>query len=366
MKLKTLMIDDSLSLINRTGAHYLAKDLVECLSDVGVIRRWRFFGAKYPTGIHRKILAKLMLADFRYLGTSSFFRWPSPSCLRNILFLDPLYTLRSELSAGDIVLCHDVGPITHPDLYDATTSSWYRAAYEKISSVKPGLVFVSQTSLNEFSRLYGNSFRFMKVIPLYSRSGAVDSKNVTPVKAAGSKFFLSIGALERRKNHGASIDAFVRSGLMSEGYKLIICGPRGDSTKEVQRKCANTSGVSLLGYVSDAELNWLYANATAFVLPSRLEGFGMPALEAARHGLIPIISRDSALLEAVSGVAIQVDWQSVEQIASAMREVAELPLDARQEFQRRLLSVSLGQSRELFIERWSALLAIESVLSSPE
>ena len=85
--------------------------------------------------------------------------------------------------------------------------------------------------------------------------------------------------------------------------------------------------MKVLGYVSDAQLRWLYKEASAFVLPSLLEGFGMPALEAALHGLVPIISRDSALAEAVNGLAIHVDPLSVSDIGEAMESV--LALDER-------------------------------------
>ena len=44
-------------------------------------------------------------------------------------------------------------------------------------------------------------------------------------------------------------------------------------------------GTISLGYVSDEELTSLYQNATAFIFPSRYEGFGLPILEALSSGL---------------------------------------------------------------------------------
>ena len=50
------------------------------------------------------------------------------------------------------------------------------------------------------------------------------------------------------------------------------------------------AGGRLLGRVSDAELDGLLAGALALVLPSHLEGFGFPPLEAALCGTPSIVS----------------------------------------------------------------------------
>jgi glycosyltransferase involved in cell wall biosynthesis len=49
-------------------------------------------------------------------------------------------------------------------------------------------------------------------------------------------------------------------------------------------------GVRLLGRVSDAELDALYAGALALVMPSLLEGYGLPVREALARGTPAVIS----------------------------------------------------------------------------
>ena len=49
-------------------------------------------------------------------------------------------------------------------------------------------------------------------------------------------------------------------------------------------------GLHLLGHVTDLELDGLYAGALALVMPSRLEGFGLPPLEAALRGIPSIVT----------------------------------------------------------------------------
>jgi glycosyltransferase involved in cell wall biosynthesis len=54
--------------------------------------------------------------------------------------------------------------------------------------------------------------------------------------------------------------------------------------------------------VSDSELKWLYQHASAYVLPSQSEGFGLPGLEAMSHGC-PLISSNATCLPEVYGDA---------------------------------------------------------------
>jgi glycosyltransferase involved in cell wall biosynthesis len=356
------LLDASLSLINSTGAHYLAEELCEALdaTDQIIIRRWRLVGRPLPSLLMRKILGRLMLKELTLLPELPFFFWPEPSgiSLRRI-FLDPLYVLRSRLAQSDIVLCHDIGPITHPTLYDAVTIKMYQAAYAKLITTGPGVVFVSEASRAAFVSAFGSQFRFLRVISPLVREGS-DEGRVEPVSRIQKPFLLTVGALERRKNQTTAIRGFEQSQLHDAGYTYVLCGARGMGADEIDALVKRTPGVQVLGYVSDAQLRWLYREATAFVLPSLLEGFGMPALEAARHGLIPILSRDSALTEAVGAHGVAVDPESPTEIAEAMRGVVRLGSQRRSEWRQALVDHASLATRDKFLSSWRELLASES------
>jgi glycosyltransferase involved in cell wall biosynthesis len=354
---RQLLIDDTLSLVNRTGAHFIAKELVAHFGERAVVRRWRSLAAPMPSRLVRKLMARAMLLELRWLGAQPRWRWPEPpNSLR--LLLDPLYVLRSELDSADLVLCHDIGPLTHPALYLPETVRWYEAAYACIARRRPGMVFVSETTKAAFTAWFGNDFRLLRSIPLYVR-GDADAGALQALPDIGPTFFLSVGAIERRKNHAATIDAFARSRLAARGAQLVLCGARGDASADIERLVAQTPGVVLLGYVSDAQLRWLYRSAVAFVLPSLLEGFGMPALEAAQHGLIPVISGDSALAEAVGGLGIAVDAASPTQIAQAMHDVLALDAPQRADWQQRLRAHAGVATRAHFLQQWDTLVGSE-------
>jgi glycosyltransferase involved in cell wall biosynthesis len=354
-----LLMDCSLSLINRTGAHFISEDLAGAFAEEGILRRWRLLRQPLPTGIARKLLGRLMLREMDLLGTSSRFLWPEPKAVRlKRLFLDPLYVSRSRLETTDIVLCHDIGPVSHPQLYDNGTVRAYEKAYQKIVEAQPGMVFVSDASRIAFAARFGTSFRFLKVISLYVRTGSLTGE-LEPVPGVQRPFFLTVGAMETRKNQRAAIEAFGRHDFAKRQVSYLLCGARGAGSEEIVASAERTAGVKILGFVSDAQLRWLYREASAFVLPSLLEGFGMPALEAAFHGLISILSRDSALTEAVNGLAIQVDPYSISDIGNAMDSVLALDEGRRHELKNQLMVHAQGATRARFLAEWEDLISSE-------
>jgi len=88
-------------------------------------------------------------------------------------------------------------------------------------------------------------------------------------------------------------------------FKLFMAGKKeyyyGQLDEFIEQN-TNTDRVRTLGFVSDAELKWLYQHAAAYVFPSFSEGFGLPALEAMVHG-VPVASSNATCLPEVCGDA---------------------------------------------------------------
>jgi glycosyltransferase involved in cell wall biosynthesis len=316
--------DCSLSLINRTGAHFIARTIVEGLpSRFAAVRHWRLTSGAPSNEILRKVAGRLMLKELEWLRGAPILRWPDcgtgPST--PVLYMDPLYVLRGGLKSDDIVICHDVGPLSTPQFFDRGVTSLYEEAYARIRAVGPGIVFVSRASMSEYRRVVGGDARFQAAVPLFVRDGAADVIPA-PVEGLEAPFFLCVGASEKRKNIPLAIRAFAASGLARQGHRFVVCGARGNDWRAVADEIGRTENTVHLDYVTDSQLVWLYREATAFVLPSLLEGFGMPALEAVRHGCLPIVPADGALAEATGGRGLFVDPQSAEDIAAAMRTAA--------------------------------------------
>ena len=236
------------------------------------------------------------------------------------LHLDPHSVLHAGLRSRDIVLCHDLGPISHPDLYNGWVAKLYKHAYARIRAVKPEIVFVSRFSADEFARLYGTLPRTRVIYPPVRKE--MNSAEAFPVDGVVEPFILTVGSLGRRKNQAAMIQAYARSRLYDAGVSYILCGARETGFEQIEQIARETPGVRVLEYVTDGQLSWLYARARAFVLASRLEGFGVPVAEAINSDLMPIVTRDSVLFEVAGPNAIAVDCDDVDSIAQGMDEGA--------------------------------------------
>jgi glycosyltransferase involved in cell wall biosynthesis len=93
------------------------------------------------------------------------------------------------------------------------------------------------------------------------------------------RYVLYVGALEPRKGLDVLAEAWARRPL-GDGAELLVAGEGR----------VPVPGARMLGHVSDHDLRALYAGALAVVLPSRLEGYGLPPREAAAHGTPSIVS----------------------------------------------------------------------------
>ncbi len=128
----------------------------------------------------------------------------------------------------------------------------------------------------------------------------------------GGPYLLSVATLEPRKNLGVLVSAFRLLGR--DDLKLALVGAAGWG----EQPSLDHPGIVRLGYVDDDELARLYRGASAFVYPSRFEGFGIPIVEAMASGVPAVASSHESMDEASGDAAIRADPDSVESVADAI------------------------------------------------
>lgn len=135
------------------------------------------------------------------------------------------------------------------------------------------------------------------------------------------KYILYLGTLEPRKNVLGIIEGFVKSGLRTKGYELVLAGKRGWKDKDIMERIDNTEGVRYIGYVIEEDKWSLYTHSSLFVFPSLYEGFGLPVLEAMAAGVPVITSNVSSLPEVVGHGAYLVNPMNIDEIALGMTRI---------------------------------------------
>ena len=349
-------VDFSLALNDRTGKLFLGKDIISSLGHrIAKVRYGRFHGFP-PNNFMRRVVGRLThketIARVYSPRLASFL--PVIRTRRPTLHLDPLSVVRHRLEARDIVLCHDVGPITHPQYFAPGVNDLYSQAYEQIRRTRPHMVFVSKTSRQEFHRLYGDDFASSNVIYIPTRLGVTEGEG-RPVDGLTSPFVLTVGSIGDRKNQARCIEAFAASGLAEKGWRYVIVGGREPGADTAIQLARQTPGVVMPGYTTDDELRWLYRNASGFVLMSLLEGFGMPVVEATEHNLPCLVSSSSILTEIGGEAMLDADPLDPKSIASGMRSLADMSDEERSRRISQARSHLQNFAREPILASWREL-----------
>jgi glycosyltransferase involved in cell wall biosynthesis len=321
----------TLALNNRTGKYFFCRDMINASRDlIHSCYYWRIPLTDLPPKNIARVLGRLARMEVNMRA-----QWPFGYHVlapiyhsRPMVFTDPRECVLYQMKARDVVLCHDMGPLTHPDLYSPGVRELYALAFDRIKAAKPFMLFVSEASRSDFVRIWGSDFPLMQVVypPIRTGMKRDDERAVPGIPA---KFFLTVGSIGARKNQMRCIEAFNASDLANEGYAYVICGGPEPGAEQVIKLAQDTPGVMVPGYVNDEELRWLYKNANGFVLPSLLEGFGLPAAEAIDYGLVPLLGRGGALQEVAGDSAVYVDPLDVADISAGMRSLASLSDEER-------------------------------------
>jgi alpha-1,3-rhamnosyl/mannosyltransferase len=135
-------------------------------------------------------------------------------------------------------------------------------------------------------------------------------------------YVLYLGTLDPRKNLAVLLDAFATLVAGGRPEHLVLGGAAGWSPNELSSHIARhglETRIHLPGYIAEADLPFVYAEAALFVYPSLLEGFGFPPLEAMAAGVPVIASDTSSLRENLAGAAMLVPVGDAKQLEVAMR-----------------------------------------------
>jgi glycosyltransferase involved in cell wall biosynthesis len=192
------------------------------------------------------------------------------------------------------------------------------------------VIAVSRFAGDLIRRRVGSSGWPVEVIPL----GAPDDRDASlPADGAEyrrtlgvrSPYLLAVSAVKSTKNYPRLIEAFARADL--PGVMLVIAGGieqpwAGRALREAVARHAVADRICEVGYVAGPMLRALYDGALAVVMPSVLESFGLPALEAMAYGRPVAVARIPPLLEICGDGAVYFDPYDVMAISGALRTVA--------------------------------------------
>jgi glycosyltransferase involved in cell wall biosynthesis len=233
------------------------------------------------------------------------------------------FILWSPANSGPVMIrnqaltIHDLSPLEHPEWFRRSFTTWYRLFLPILAKRVQTVFTPSEYVKRKIVKRFG--VRDVIVTP-----NGVDHSLFHPgakqiaLDVPGS-YLLFVGSLEPRKNLNLLLQAWTEIKDEFKQMWLMIVGVSGKVFRPVYIS-PQTERVCWLGYVDDETLAGLYANAALFVLPSREEGFGLPALEAMASGTPVIVSDGGALPEVVSDAGMMFCLSNPDGLRDALKE----------------------------------------------
>lgn len=220
------------------------------------------------------------------------------------VFFSPAHYIPRFCPFKTVVTIHDLSYLYFPDEFLKKDlfqlKNW--TAYALKNATK--IIAVSKTTKKDIIHEYQIPDKKIDVVYNGYENNKLLAKSYK-LKAKTIPYFLYVGTIQPRKNLKILISAFSQFHKINPHFKLILAGKKGWLYKNIftQVEQLGMKGSILFpGFVSEEEKNNLYKNATAFILPSLYEGFGIPLLEAMAHEC-PVISSFSSSLPEVGGEA---------------------------------------------------------------
>lgn len=226
--------------------------------------------------------------------------------LRADVVLSPVPELPlGRLPVPSVIVVHDVGPLVAPAFYSLPKKLRYQSFLPRACRAASAVVCVSQATLTGLHAATGTDPHRCEVIgegPQLLEAGHAGQTSERP-------FLLYVGSLDPRKNVDTLVAAVVGSDPPLPA-QLVIVGPNeGGTSAELNERVAQLGAsdrVRHLGFVDPSRLTALYRDATALVLPSIHEGFGLPVLEAMKSGTAVVASDIPPVREVAGDAALYV------------------------------------------------------------
>ena len=186
------------------------------------------------------------------------------------------------------------------------------------------LFTVSEWSARDLVETYGVAAGKIVVTP------NAPQRPMSPGKSrCAGKYFCAVGALTPRKNLITLLkawDVWMEKHPERRSFHLNIAGNahfKDTIFEGAMGQLKHLDTIKWLGRLEDDELEQLYRGAVAFCMPSAMEGFGIPVVEAMQCGTPVMASNNSALTEVVGDAGMLLPTFDVGAWANGLETMAE-------------------------------------------
>ena len=248
----------------------------------------------------------------------------------------PVPIRRSAFACPVVLSLHDMYPYDVPENFGRVRVLFNRAFLQQCLRASDAIACSSNFTLDRL-RQRMPELALGKARRIYQSVALDPGHEQAPAssKQCAQPFLLAVAQHRSNKNLDLLLSAFAefrRCHPFAERMRLIIVGSNGPETgklKSLVQRLALYDQVSFESDLSDAELCWLYRRCELLVVPSSVEGFCFPVVEALRCGA-RVLCSDIPVLREVGGASCHYfDLQQrhpTAALAKAIEEVLHQPL----------------------------------------
>ncbi len=254
---------------------------------------------KVPTGITNYRWMHVPAAKSRWWSLVKF-----PLAVRKMKLAGAhtQYSVSPLLGSKCVSTIHDMSVFVGPEWFPQRDREILTRTIPVACQQAKRIITVSETSAAEIVRYVPDAAGKVRVTP---NACPPWIRPIDPVRAAARRlelgvpehYVLTVGTRWARKNMDLAVQA---ADLLPKSlpHRLVITGKPGEG-----RAALGARGLAT-GYVDEGALCALYMGASAYLAPSRHEGFGIPALEAMKCGTPVMVGLGGAFPEVVAQAGI--------------------------------------------------------------
>lgn len=195
-----------------------------------------------------------------------------------------------------MITIHDMFPIEYVEYFGKIYNIYFKYNLKKTLKNTDMILYNSEQTKYTTQHYFPEAKNIANV-NAYIISNPVKRK----CENTDGNYFLYIGNMEKRKGVDLLIKGYLRYKELGGDKKLILGGKmqEEDINHLLMEAMSKDKDISYLDYVSHEKKQELYAGMSAFVFPSKAEGFGMPVIEVMRFDK-PIIASNLPIFDEIT------------------------------------------------------------------
>lgn len=338
-----IAFDAKRAYLNNSGLGNYSRTLIKSLNEFHPTNQYKLYTTKESEGpfqnyvsqqqnmvtqLPDSFLAKKLKALWRSFGLTKDLKRNQVNVFHGLSNELPFNI--EQFDGKKVVTIHDLIFLAHPELYPFIDGKIYNTKFRHACHSADTIIAISQATKDDIIKFYNIAPEKIEVVyqscdDLYYQECPHEKKDsVIKKHNLPDNYLLYVGTVEERKN----LITIVKSLVYIKDIKLVVAGRHTDYIKTVKAFIDEhqlVDRVIFLGSVDGQDLPALYQLATIFILPSIMEGFGIPIIEA-QTSKTPVITTIGGCFSEPGGPhSIYVQPKDEKELASKITFLLENP-----------------------------------------